>query len=160
MTVNLYLRRDGVIESDTGEYVFVINCSCSMSGNEIEVAKQSLLLTIHSHFNIYRFESRFETFQPNSIKFNEKSCAQALSYTNGIRADLGGPVPDDPLQDLFSQALSFPNQSRKVIILTDGCVFDKEEVVNLAINILKKIRFTVLELVMEQILNSVKVLGL
>jgi hypothetical protein len=47
------------------------------------------------------------------------------------QADLGGTVLKSPLKHLFSQRLSFSNQARKVIVLTDGCVFDKEEVFNL-----------------------------
>jgi hypothetical protein len=65
------------------------------------------------------------------IQFNEKSCVEALNYAKGIIADRGGTKLFDVLNNLFSQRLSFLNQSKKVIILTDGRAFDKEEVFNL-----------------------------
>jgi hypothetical protein len=60
LAVNLYPKRDEILESDIDEYGFVINCNGSMSGNEIEFAKQSLLIMIHflpidSYFSIYKF---------------------------------------------------------------------------------------------------------
>ncbi|KAL1250952.1 hypothetical protein QQF64_018748 [Cirrhinus molitorella] len=127
-----------------GEFVFVIDRSGSMGSMmhqgkgaqmRIESAKDTLLLLLKSlpmgcYFNIYGFGSRFESFFPQSIMYNQDSMDQALQRLKKMRADMGGTEILMPLKDIYSKRL-IPDHPRQLFIFTDGEVFNTKEVLDL-----------------------------
>ena len=79
----------------SSEVVFLIDCSGSMSGQSILMAKEALSLLLNSlptdsTFNIVRFGSRMEMLFPSSQPYNDTSLEQARLLVKNLRADLGG----------------------------------------------------------------------
>ncbi|XP_048014650.1 von Willebrand factor A domain-containing protein 5A-like isoform X2 [Megalobrama amblycephala] len=118
-----------------GEFIFVMDRSGSMSNTRIESAKDTLLLLLKSlpmgcYFNIYGFGSRFESFYPKSVKYNQKTMDQALKRVKKMKADLGGTKILEPLKHIYSQPC-YPDHPRQLFIFTDGEVRNTKEVLDL-----------------------------
>ncbi|XP_051740409.1 von Willebrand factor A domain-containing protein 5A-like [Ctenopharyngodon idella] len=118
-----------------GEFVFVMDRSGSMSNTRIKSAKDTLLLLLKSlpmgcYFNIYGFGSRFESFYPKSVKYNQKTMDQALKRVKEMQADMGGTEILQPLKHIYSQPC-VPNHPRQLFIFTDGEVGNTKEVLDL-----------------------------
>ena len=118
----------------TIEFIFLIDCSGSMSGNSIRKASECLdlfirSLPVNSYFNIIRFGSSFEKLFDTSAQYNETNINKALELASNLRANLGGTNIYSPLKDIYDQ----PNEhgQRQVFIMTDGEVRDAAEVIEL-----------------------------
>ncbi|XP_073798813.1 von Willebrand factor A domain-containing protein 5A isoform X5 [Danio rerio] len=130
--------------ANQGEFVFVMDRSGSMDwtmhrGKEaqhrIESAKDTLLLLLKSlpmgcYFNIYGFGSRFESFFPKSVEYNQDKMDQALKKVKEMRADMGGTEILQPLAHIYSQPC-IPEHPRQLFIFTDGEVGNTKEVLDL-----------------------------
>eukprot|EP01132_Coremiostelium_polycephalum_P002375 gene2375-2937_t len=115
------------------EFIFVLDCSGSMSGSSIQSAKQALeilirSLTINCKFNIILFGSSYQLFKPNSIMYNDESLETASKFINGISANLGGTDLYPPILYALSQPFD-PEYPRQVFILTDGSISDREQLI-------------------------------
>ena len=127
------------IEKDTVshfEFIILIDCSGSMSGKPIAVARETLALFLHSipfgsYFNVYRFGSTFESFFSESVQYTEENLEKALNITKNMNADLGGTYLYPPLNDIFSKK-GKNGFVRQVFLLTDGEVFDTDHILTLA----------------------------
>ncbi|XP_059391914.1 von Willebrand factor A domain-containing protein 5A-like [Carassius carassius] len=144
--INLYPEFPEEVMSlaSRGEFVFVIDRSGSMGSmmhqgkeaqNRIESAKDTLLLLLKSlpmgcYFNIYGFGSRFESFFPQSVEYNQKTMDQALKRVKEIKADMGGTEILQPLKHIYSQPC-YPDHPRQLFIFTDGEVGNTKEVLDL-----------------------------
>ena len=124
-----------IAETESKEMVFVLDCSGSMAGSSIEQAKKAIDILLKalpqdSHFNIYRFGSRFEKKFPKCVPYNETNFKEALSYVCSIDADLGGTEILSPLKDIYK---SLPTKGRKrhVVLITDGDISNENEVVRI-----------------------------
>ncbi|XP_067236414.1 von Willebrand factor A domain-containing protein 5A-like isoform X1 [Chanodichthys erythropterus] len=127
-----------------GEFVLVIDRSgsmCDMMHNgtgaqtRIESAKDTLLLLLKSlpmgcYFNIYEFGSRFESFYPQSVEYNQDTMDQALKRVKEMTEDMGGTEILEPLKHIYSQPC-YPDHPRQLFIFTDGEVFNTKEVLDL-----------------------------
>lgn len=120
------------------EYLFVVDCSGSMEGeNKIGYARQAMLvflksLPMNSYFNIFRFGSNYEQFEKKEItvKYDENTAKQASDYINRMEANLGGTELFSVLSYLHSQP-SRKNYSRQIFLLTDGEISDVDQVLRL-----------------------------
>ena len=81
----------------TNEFIFVVDCSGSMSDeNKIELARQAMLLFLKSlpvncHFNIIRFGSKHQAlFKEITTIYKEENTQKAEQLTKSMSADLGG----------------------------------------------------------------------
>lgn len=105
------------------EYVFVVDCSGSMSGQPIAVAKETMRnfirdMNTDDTFQIIKFSNQASSFSEAPIEASRRNVNLGLAYVelmrgsggtemlNGVRAALG--YPEDPDRDRF------------VIFLTDG----------------------------------------
>ncbi|XP_057185129.1 von Willebrand factor A domain-containing protein 5A-like isoform X3 [Triplophysa rosa] len=127
-----------------GEFVFVIDRSgsmdCVMHHGEgaqmrIESAKETLLLLLKSlpmgcYFNIYGFGSRYESFFPQSVVYNQDTMDQALKRVSEMRANMGGTEILQPLKHIYSQPC-YPEHPRQLFVFTDGEVGNTKEVLDL-----------------------------
>lgn len=88
------LMNDSIL---TNEFIFIVDCSGSMDGeNKIGLARQAMLLFLKSlpvdcFFNIIRFGSNYKSlFSDMTVIYNEKNVRQAEQLINSMEADLGG----------------------------------------------------------------------
>ncbi|OHT03794.1 hypothetical protein TRFO_01469 [Tritrichomonas foetus] len=118
------------------EFVFVIDCSGSMSGGSMVRAKECLLIFIHSlpincYFNVVQFGSSFHKLWENSQLYTEKNVNHAISCMEKFDANLGGTEIYNPLSSIFTSKLQIPNSKRQVFIITDGQDFHPDKVMGL-----------------------------
>ncbi|KAN0032446.1 hypothetical protein ACTFIV_006342 [Dictyostelium citrinum] len=117
-----------------GEFIFLIDCSGSMSGKPIESARRALEIIIRSlneqcKFNIYCFGSGFnKAFQEGSRKYDDHSLAIVNNYVSNISANLGGTELLQPIKDILSKEID-PEYPRQIFILTDGAVSDRSNLI-------------------------------
>ena len=119
-----------------GEFIFVIDRSGSMDGHRMELAKEALSLFVHSlpdgcKFNIYSFGSIFaRMFGDGSEPYDEKAFEKSKEEIEDMDADMGGTEIYQPLEDIFNSKYD-PTIPRHIYLLTDGAVFNPNEVIRL-----------------------------
>ncbi|XP_016298039.1 von Willebrand factor A domain-containing protein 5A-like [Sinocyclocheilus anshuiensis] len=127
-----------------GEFIFLIDRSGSMGSMmhhekgaqiRIESAKDTLLLLLKSlpmgcYFNIYGFGSRFESFFPLSVEYNQDTMDQALKKVKEMQADMGGTEILQPLKHIYNLRYH-PDHPRQLFVFTDGQVGNTKEVLDL-----------------------------
>ena len=118
----------------TTEFVFVVDCSGSMSGRSISKAAECLELFIrslpeNSYFNIVRFGSSYDKLFESSVQYNESNIKKALELASNLKANLGGTRIYDPLNDIYSKQNEFGQ--RQIFIMTDGEVWNVSDVIEL-----------------------------
>ena len=136
------------IENFSGNFVFIVDRSGSMWGDRIQMAKESLIYFLkslpntHSKFNIISFGSTYEKIFENFMEITEENIDKAIEISNKYDADLGGTELLEPLLYL-ENCLNHINTPTRIFILTDGAVFNTEEVLQKIEQIGKKkdIRF-------------------
>lgn len=125
-----------VAMATNGEYIFVIDRSGSMSGENMDNAKEALLLFLKSlpadcYFNIISFGSKFSSlFSSGSQKYSEESLKMATTLQGKMAADFGGTEILKPLKHVFKKKL-ITGHPRRVFVLTDGQVSNTNEVIGL-----------------------------
>lgn len=122
-------------DDGSGEYFFVLDCSGSMRGGRIELAKSALemflrSLPVDSKFNIVCFGNSFKFFRPGTVKYTPESLKDALDYLTTIKANMGGTEISKALGVIYAVATD-PFYPRSIFLLTDGAVAQPEEVVNM-----------------------------
>ena len=129
--------RQGLSVEQTNEFIFVVDCSGSMDGeNKIGLVRQAMLvfhqsLPVGCQFNIIRFGSHYERlFQQITDVYNEENARKAEELINGMRANLGGTELLQPLKWIEENA---PKQgrARQIFLLTDGEISNVSEVLDL-----------------------------
>ncbi|KAM9985814.1 hypothetical protein ACTFIZ_002117 [Dictyostelium cf. discoideum] len=127
-----HLSSDDV--NQKSEFIFLIDCSGSMSGKPIKKAKRALEIIIRSlnencKFNIYCFGGRFTKAFDNSKVYNDETLAQISKYVEKIDANLGGTELLPPIRDILSTESDF-EYPRQLFILTDGEVSERDCLIN------------------------------
>jgi hypothetical protein len=118
------------------EFVFVVDCSGSMSGGRISRTRECLKLFIRSlppvsFFNIVRFGSTFECLFENSVAYSDNHVRSAMLLAGNLHANLGGTSIHEPLTHVFDSRAGGYGQ-RQVFVLTDGEVSNTGSVLDLA----------------------------
>merc|ERR1719186_1973842 len=117
------------------EAVFLVDCSGSMRGQSMNLAKEALQVFLHSlpvssYFNIILFGSSFQSLFPQSRRYDDDSLKDAKDSTSGISANLGGTEIYRPLQHIFQKPL-MAGLARQVFVLTDGQVSNSSACIEL-----------------------------
>eukprot|EP00090_Calanus_glacialis_P038770 TRINITY_DN6757_c0_g1_i1.p1 TRINITY_DN6757_c0_g1~~TRINITY_DN6757_c0_g1_i1.p1 ORF type:complete len:929 (+),score=240.22 TRINITY_DN6757_c0_g1_i1:18-2804(+) len=117
------------------EAVFLVDCSGSMSGQSMNLAKEALQVFLHSlpvnsFFNIILFGSTFKSLFPQSRQYDDDSLRDAKDSAAGISANLGGTEIFQPLQHIFQMPL-LAGLARQVFVLTDGQVSNSTACIDL-----------------------------
>ncbi len=117
------------------ELVFLVDRSGSMGGSGITQAKKALQLFLHSLpaeclFNIYSFGSHHNSLFKSSVTYDDDSLAKAKSHVASMEADFGGTEIYAPLAKILKEP---PREGflRQVFVLTDGEVFNDQEVMSM-----------------------------
>ena len=133
MMVNLFPQLPDFKQQVSQEYVFIVDRSGSMQGERIESAKQTLLfflksLPVECAFNVISFSNSYELLFPNgSQPYSEESMAAALKFQNELLA-AGGTELIRALRSL-SSLKPYKGYFRQVFLMTDGEVYNTEEVI-------------------------------
>lgn len=117
------------------EFLFVIDCSGSMSGSNIQSAAEMLITCVQSlpsgsYFNIIAFGSRFRQLFHASEIYSKHAVERAVGFANQLQASLGGTDLLPPLQWIFNKACC-DTLPRQLFIVTDGGVTNTQQVLNL-----------------------------
>ncbi|EDO45203.1 predicted protein, partial [Nematostella vectensis] len=120
---------------ETGEFIFVIDRSGSMSGDRIKNARETLFLFLkslpeHCHFNVVGFGSSYEKLFSSSTKYSDSSVNKACNHAKNLEANLGGTEILEPLKYVFSQPV-IKGSPRQVFLMTDGEVGNTQQVITL-----------------------------
>ena len=118
-----------------GEFTFVLDRSYSMTGNPMETAKEALKLFLHSlplgsKFNVFSFGSDYESVFESQEEYTDENMEYAINLISGFEADLGGTEIFNPLHAIFAEK-SASKMEKHVYLISDGCVFNHEEVIEL-----------------------------
>lgn len=107
----------------------------------IEMAAKSLEIFMHSlpdgsRFNICGYGTDFEFLfdKSSSVEYNEKTLKKAIqdieTYTSRDRC-LGGTDIFNPMKHIFDKKKEDTSMRRQIFLLTDGAVYNTEEIVKL-----------------------------
>ncbi|XP_036356118.1 von Willebrand factor A domain-containing protein 5A-like [Octopus sinensis] len=135
MMINVFPELPQVKQSAANDYIFVIDRSGSMTGEKIEAAKDTLLLFLKSlplgcSFNAISFNNDFEfLFKEGSREYSEDSLNEALKFQKNLYAS-GGTEILSALKSL-SDKKPFQNFHRQVFLITDGAVYNTNDVIQL-----------------------------
>ncbi|NWH89275.1 VW5B1 protein, partial [Aegithalos caudatus] len=118
-----------------GEFIFLVDCSRSMSGVNINHAKDALLVILKSLmpaclFNIIGFGSTFKTLFPVSQAYCEESLAIACQSIRRIQADMGSINLLSPLKWVTRQPIH-RGHPRLLFLLLGGAVSNTGKVLEL-----------------------------
>jgi len=121
------------------EAVFLVDCSGSMSGKSMELAKKALQVFLNSlpedsFFNIVLFGSSFKSLYTESKRYNSDTLEEAKNFHKKIAANLGGTEIYSPLEFIFRQNIKSHGGEkyyRQVFVLTDGQVSNTSACIDL-----------------------------
>nr|CAX74653.1 Loss of heterozygosity 11 chromosomal region 2 gene A protein homolog [Schistosoma japonicum] len=131
------------------EFVFLIDRSGSMEGDNISYAKTSLLLFLKSlpvncRFQIIGFGSNFAALFSEPTDYSEDSLNAAMNYQKDLNADMGGTEAYNALKSALHSSPSGEGWFKQIIFLTDGDVGNADEVIGLVrMNVDKARVFTI-----------------
>ena len=131
----LTLVPDFKIRDHPIEAVFLVDCSGSMAGQSMNLARESLLVFLHSlpttsYFNIIIFGSNFQSLFPDSRRYDDENLREAKTSCDGISANMGGTEVYTPLRHILQQPVK-AGLARQVFILTDGQVSNSADCIEL-----------------------------
>ncbi|XP_064121979.1 von Willebrand factor A domain-containing protein 5A-like isoform X17 [Macrobrachium nipponense] len=131
--VNLHPEFPEESYSHRNEILFVVDRSGSMEGDCIQSACATLLLFLKSlptgcYFNVISFGSTYSLLFPDgSQEYTEETLKKALELHGTIKADMGGTEILQPIKHVYSTPPK-PGYARQIILLTDGQVFNVDQV--------------------------------
>ncbi|KAM9992593.1 hypothetical protein ACTFIY_010043 [Dictyostelium cf. discoideum] len=116
------------------EFIFLIDCSGSMSGQSINKARRAMEIIIRSlneqhKVNIYCFGSSFNKVFNKSRVYDDETLEIAGSFVEKISANLGGTELLPPMVDILSSPYD-PEYPRQVFILTDGEISERDKLID------------------------------
>ena len=117
------------------EMIFVIDCSGSMNGRPLDVAKRALVkclkrLDPDDSFQILRFSDRVTVFSRIPLMATAENVQHGISFAQSLVTDGG-----TEMQEVIRMALDYPvapGRRRIVSLLTDGFIGNDREVVAFA----------------------------
>ena len=118
-------------------FIFLLDQSGSMSGDRINLSCKSLLLflqslNVNSYIQLIGFGSDFKFFSDKPLEYNKENVKNLMDIIKQLSADRGGTELYEPLNKIYTDKIYDEYEMKKnIILLTDGELFDKEQVINL-----------------------------
>ncbi|KAG0229284.1 hypothetical protein BGW41_003077 [Actinomortierella wolfii] len=118
------------LPADDPEIVFLVDCSGSMNGVPMNLARSALRVFLKSipvgiKFNICSFGSRYQFLWPKSQSYNSDTLDEALLCVEGMTANFGGTEMYAPLKATIENR--YRDIPLDILLLTDGAVWRQEE---------------------------------
>lgn len=132
--MELYPKLQEDKEPKGRDVIFLIDCSGSMMGDSIEQARRALDLCVRTLregdlFQIVRFGSKYEFLSEELLIFSQKTLDETANTVSSMEADLGGTEILEPFQEILRRR---GKKHFDLILLTDGEVFNEDEILSLA----------------------------
>ena len=113
------------------ELTFLIDVSGSMAGTSIEQARAALLqgldrLRPGDHFNIVAYDHTYRWFMRAPIEATPEGLEQGRQFVRALQAE-GGTELLPALQHVLATPVT-PGLTRTIVLLTDGCLGNEDEV--------------------------------
>merc|ERR1712013_245157 len=142
----VHVPKTPISELPAKEYVFVVDCSGSMSGERIQSAGKTLQLLINSlpvgsFFNIVRFGSSYESLFREPKEYNKANKEIAINLAETLSANLGGTELYECLKSVVECKRHIAEYKRQVFVLTDGGIDNQEATLKLVSKHAKHNRF-------------------
>ena len=107
-------------------YIFIIDQSSSMTGENFEILKQTLILFLKSlpfgsFFQIVGFGLDFVKYNEKPILYNKENVKETIELILKLKANLWPSNLFQPLENIFKQKIK-KNLPTNIIIITDGKV--------------------------------------
>ncbi|KIK64028.1 hypothetical protein GYMLUDRAFT_83412 [Collybiopsis luxurians FD-317 M1] len=112
------------------EYVFLVDRSGSMEGQNIQLVREALIVllrglpTVGTTFNIFSFGSRTTKLWEASRAYNQATLEEASNHVDAMDADYGGTEIASALELVFSSLTKPLVRPVAVLLLTDGSAWD------------------------------------
>jgi len=113
----------------------VVDCSGSMSGDSITQARQAISeilkqLRPEDFFNLVTFGSTCKTYFSRQLKADKRNITKVRRRLRSLDADMGGTEMHQALQT--SIQLPGPPIPADILLITDGEIWESEELINMA----------------------------
>ncbi|KAF9258585.1 hypothetical protein L218DRAFT_727505 [Marasmius fiardii PR-910] len=128
------------------EYIFVIDRSGSMDGDRIQQAKRTLAMLIRmlpmerTTFNIFSFGHEVDGMWNGSVQYTQATLDYATRQIEGMSANYGGTKIQRALEVAINSRHG--NAPAAVFVLTDGEVWDDQEMANGIVNSVQSLAAT------------------
>ena len=134
MLLNSNIGYEYDIMESMGEHIFLLDCSGSMTGTRIQMAREAAAIFLrslppNSKFNIIFFGSTYNPMFPDaSVTYQKENLEKALGILSTLGANLGGT---EILPPMIYINKTKPNRKypRNIYLITDGAVSYPEEVI-------------------------------
>ena len=123
---------------DPALFIFLVDQSYSMCGSRIRIASKALeiflqSLPVGSYYQIIGFGSNYKKYDEIPKEYNKENIEKSLKTVSDLSANLGGTEIYTPLNEIYNSneiydTIKLP---KNIFILTDGGVFNKEEVLEI-----------------------------
>jgi|GEM_PF-3216424 len=115
------------------EYIFLIDISGSMGGNNIGSAKKAVQICLRNieegdTFNIIAFESSFYCFAETSVKFDAINFAAANDWVDKLSAR-GGTEIYSPIKYIVEKSKNSSGAEKIMMLATDGQIGNEDEII-------------------------------
>ena len=114
-------------------FIFLIDQSGSMSGNNIKIASQALILFLQSlpvgsYYQIIGFGSTYNLYDELPKEYNKNNINKSIKIIESLEANLGGTNIFSPLDYIYNSFQHYDkiNLPKNIFLLTDGAVRDKD----------------------------------
>ncbi len=129
--LNVFPKFETPTKLNNSEFVFLVDCSGSMSGRRIANASRCMNVFIKSLplgclFSIWRFGTRF-TNEIKTCEYSEENIAKAINKIHELAADMGGTDLLEPLQAILDNEIP-TGFVRQIFVLTDGEISNTDRV--------------------------------
>ena len=115
-------------------FIYLLDQSGSMYGDNIIVAKEALTLFIQSlpagsFYQIIGFGSTFKKYDSTPKIYTQENIKKSIDMVKTLSADLGGTNIYDPLKDIYSSYETYEKLKLpiNIFLLTDGEIQNKKE---------------------------------
>ncbi|XP_048586450.1 von Willebrand factor A domain-containing protein 5A isoform X2 [Nematostella vectensis] len=120
-------------ERTRGEFIFLVDRSKNMKGENIDRAREVLLLFLKSlpdgcHFNVISYGASYIKLFTQSEVCDHSSRERASDFVWDLKAGIDNARPIDPLREVYSHNLIDTGYPRQVFLVTGGEVGNAEQV--------------------------------
>ena len=136
--IQYYYKKSKLEKIDPALFIFLVDQSYSMCGSRIRIASKALeiflqSLPVGSYYQIIGFGSNYKKYDEIPKEYNKENIEKSLKTVSDLSANLGGTEIYTPLNEIYNSneiydTIKLP---KNIFILTDGGVFNKEEVLEI-----------------------------